>query len=390
MRNTRRTILRTRAARSWARDTRIRREVVGQLLDYAANAVVYWPIERLRELFVRECERGGRDPDEPVAEVAGPELEVEAFWERAQANLRSGKLRLVFVCDRIRPELQRVIEFLNGQMSAEVLGIEVKQYAGEDMRTLVPTLVGQTAEAEARKGRSPRRAREWDEQSFFAALAERRPAAEVGVARALYDWAQERGWAQAFGAGLVDGTWLPTFHVGGAAYAPIAVKTYGSILVRFEFLARRPAFEDRQLRLQLLELVNEIPGVSIGVEAVDGFASVPLGYTGRRPGGTRAVQARSGMGRARRRCHSCEVGARAGTLAAPAPTFVGNQFWLRCQNASHPGAGYRPRNRQDGDPIPSDRADRRASRLRCTRSHRCGTDLPGPAGELARATPVER
>jgi hypothetical protein len=26
-------------------DTRIRREVVGQMLDYAANAVVYWPVE---------------------------------------------------------------------------------------------------------------------------------------------------------------------------------------------------------------------------------------------------------------------------------------------------------------------------------------------------------
>src|SRR5439155_16309436 len=35
-----------------AQDTRIRREVVGQMLDYAANAVVYWPIARLRERFV--------------------------------------------------------------------------------------------------------------------------------------------------------------------------------------------------------------------------------------------------------------------------------------------------------------------------------------------------
>ena len=29
-------------------DTRIRREVVGQMLDYAANAIVYWPVEELR------------------------------------------------------------------------------------------------------------------------------------------------------------------------------------------------------------------------------------------------------------------------------------------------------------------------------------------------------
>lgn len=32
-------------------DTRIRREVVGQMLDYAANAVVYWPVEALRARF---------------------------------------------------------------------------------------------------------------------------------------------------------------------------------------------------------------------------------------------------------------------------------------------------------------------------------------------------
>jgi hypothetical protein len=56
-----------------AHDTGIRREVVGQMLDYAANAVVYWPIERLRERFVRECTAAGRDPAALVAEAAGEE-----------------------------------------------------------------------------------------------------------------------------------------------------------------------------------------------------------------------------------------------------------------------------------------------------------------------------
>src|SRR5690606_21214758 len=32
-------------------DTRIRREVVGQMLDYAANCVVYWPVEYMRAQF---------------------------------------------------------------------------------------------------------------------------------------------------------------------------------------------------------------------------------------------------------------------------------------------------------------------------------------------------
>lgn len=43
-------------------DTRIRREVVGQMLDYAANGVVYWPAERLRVDFETRCAKEGRTP----------------------------------------------------------------------------------------------------------------------------------------------------------------------------------------------------------------------------------------------------------------------------------------------------------------------------------------
>lgn len=35
-------------------DTRIRREVVGQMLDYAANGVRYWPAEELRVRLITE------------------------------------------------------------------------------------------------------------------------------------------------------------------------------------------------------------------------------------------------------------------------------------------------------------------------------------------------
>ncbi len=38
-------------------DTRIRREVVGQMLDYASNAVAHGPVPHLRERFAPNCER---------------------------------------------------------------------------------------------------------------------------------------------------------------------------------------------------------------------------------------------------------------------------------------------------------------------------------------------
>ena len=93
-------------------------------------------------------------PDEVVAESLGDDADVEEFWQQAGDNLRAGKVRMVFVTDEIPRELRRVVEFLNGQMNpAEVIAIEVKQYVGPDgTRTLVPRVIGQTAEVEARKG----------------------------------------------------------------------------------------------------------------------------------------------------------------------------------------------------------------------------------------------
>lgn len=43
-------------------DTRIRREVVGQVMDYAANAVAYWPPSALRQrLDDTHADTGGAD-----------------------------------------------------------------------------------------------------------------------------------------------------------------------------------------------------------------------------------------------------------------------------------------------------------------------------------------
>jgi hypothetical protein len=47
-------------------DSRIRREVVGQMLDYAANAVTYWNLGLLRERY-EEMVRKGREPEDEVA-----------------------------------------------------------------------------------------------------------------------------------------------------------------------------------------------------------------------------------------------------------------------------------------------------------------------------------
>ncbi len=136
-------------------DTRIRREVVGQMLEYAANAVVYWPMEDLRAKFVARCEAAGKDADIELEGFLAGEMEAGVFWSQVETNLEAGKIRLLFVADEIPSELRRIVEFLNEQMkSAEVLAVEIKQFTGQGLKTLVPRVIGQTAEAERAKSTS--------------------------------------------------------------------------------------------------------------------------------------------------------------------------------------------------------------------------------------------
>lgn len=137
-------------------DTRIRREVVGQVLDYAANAVVYWSIEQIIAEFEKQCETDGIEPDQRLESCLGDAQDPDDYWRAVKTNLQAGKVRMLFVADVIPPELRRIVEFLNEQMDpAEVLAVEIKHFVGTGLKTLVPRIIGQTAEAESRKGTTP-------------------------------------------------------------------------------------------------------------------------------------------------------------------------------------------------------------------------------------------
>jgi hypothetical protein len=187
-------------------NTQIRREVVGQMLDYAANAVVYWPVERLRAYFEAACDADGADPADRIAERLGVELDQEAFWQSVETNLRAGRVRLVFVADDIPAELRRVIEFLNEQMDpAEVIGIEVKQYVGEDLRTLVPRVIGQTAFAEGGKSGGRALTTDWDWSAYASSLSEDKISLAHALDSAIEAAARERAlpWQRVFRRGYI-------------------------------------------------------------------------------------------------------------------------------------------------------------------------------------------
>lgn len=263
-------------------DTRLRREVIGQMLDYAANAVAYWPLEDLRLAFENGAAGRGEDPTELIRrhfDAGDSEDCVGAFWEKVKLNLQAHRVRLIFVADVIPPELHRVIEFLNEQMDpAEVLGVEIRQFKGEGLQSLVPRVIGQTATAVQQRRGAKRNPRAWDEASFLDFLQERAGSSAVQIARRMREWASGRGAEIRWGGGAVEPSMVPVVRLpGGTDAAAFSVWGYGKVEMAFEYLSGRPFFREEANRREFLHRLRQVPGLDLPADSYNRRPSFVIG-----------------------------------------------------------------------------------------------------------------
>jgi len=259
-----------------ASDTRARREVVAQMLDYAANGVAYWPIETISGAHHKTAATLGHDPDAELLSFLNGN-ETDAFWRQVDANLRSGRIRMVFVADNISKELVRIIEFLNEQMRrAEVLAIEVEHFLGASgVRTLVPRLVGATPRAQAAKSVEPE---PMSVQEWLSDLEDRKGQSVLKGAERVIALFTDNGFllkptrsqdALAAQITRADGTPVWPFFIR---------KSSGRIETALGNLIHVPAYNDDATRMEILQCIRALP--TDGVRATDnliGWPSVTLG-----------------------------------------------------------------------------------------------------------------
>ena len=148
-------------------DTRLRREVIGQLLEYAANATAYW---RPGELAQLAAATHGDLLDARMNELMDDAV-PEDFWSRVDANLADGRVRLLLVADVIPGETRRIIEFMNDHMPLlDVAAVEVAHYASDDKAAYVPRVFGQTERAKQTKAAQRGPGGKASAESFLASL----------------------------------------------------------------------------------------------------------------------------------------------------------------------------------------------------------------------------
>lgn len=221
-------------------DTRSRREVVGQMFDYAANGHYYWDSSSLKgaaeKLSVKlggslEKAMEGLNPDD--------DLGVDEYFNRMVENLREGQIRLVFFLEKAPMELKSIVDFLNKQMErTEVLLVEAQQYDVEGKRVVIPSLFGYTEEARQAKRTvtiTNGTRRKWNKESFFTDIRTQFNESEVSAMMRLYDICESFSDSITWGTGKIVGSFNPQVR-GICDYGFISVKSSGKIELNFGWL----------------------------------------------------------------------------------------------------------------------------------------------------------
>lgn len=256
-------------------DTRLRREVVGQLLDYAANGAAYWKAGVIADSFAATAAAAGHDPDLKLARFLDGATTPDAFWAQVDANFSAGRMKLVFVADAIPRELARIVEFLNEQMRAEVRAVELSWFTGGGVTALAPRVIGRTERAAAGKsadaGMPPPIDRAGWIAKHLAPLGTETAAAADHFAAIV---AEAGGHADVTKA---QGSIIAVFDLPSTTLYPMSIAPYGrgTVSLNLAYLYSRPAYAAEDTRRQLYDRLTEIVG-ALSTKSLSGFPGFPL------------------------------------------------------------------------------------------------------------------
>jgi len=260
-------------------DTRSRREVVGQMLEYAANGHHYWSADDLRRHAEESAHALDSSLEKALATLLPNDAEgsaegPEEYFERLEENLREGQIRIVFFLEESPFELRSVVDFLNRQMErSEVFLVEARQYSHAGSRIVVPALFGYTEQARLVKRsvnvtRNARR-RRWDRPGFFQHAGEHAEPRTVEAMAQLLDFAESSGCEVGWGTGIHSGS----YNIKEPSVCPRSLITcwsHGDLGFNFGWLTGSETAHEAQRSLR------ELVGRHFDVEVPDGAGGLTL------------------------------------------------------------------------------------------------------------------
>lgn len=149
-----------------ASNPQVRREIIGQLLDYASRL---WKMNT--EEFETLWMKAEKTTQSPLALLDDSEGRIRSAL---QENLNAGKVNLVLAVDHLNDSLKRIVEYLN-EISTDSTGVIVVEFARvveSGVEILIPTSYGAEL-VEAKTNRNERQS--WTVDQFVSWCEEHDP-----------------------------------------------------------------------------------------------------------------------------------------------------------------------------------------------------------------------
>lgn len=168
----------------------IRRMMIAQAIEYAAQLYSEWDSDRMRS----EGEKYWRMKyDKDFLEEISNKFNMQSddeFWKSVNANIKEGKTRVLYACDEIPKEVRQIIEFLNKFSEFDVYGLEVKLHTRGTEILLTTDLIGPTAAEKARKEKEStdpkyNKLKIWTEEEFRRQLRNHNSEKDYSIAEDL-------------------------------------------------------------------------------------------------------------------------------------------------------------------------------------------------------------
>jgi hypothetical protein len=260
-------------------DTRSRREIVGQMFEYAANGHYYWTSDIIRGYAEESAAKRGQNLDESIRALhPSNEESIEAFFSRVQENLREGQLRIVFFLEESPMELRSVVDFLNRQMErSEVLLVEARQYELNKQRVVAPMLFGYTEQARQVKRsvtvNTPSSRKKWDKSSFIAEARSRLGDQQAKTLETIYKQIQDIGYDISWGTGANTGS----FGIKALNICPrslLTIYSNGNMALNFGWINGSDIAE--KARDYFAELIREKVGIRVQDDYMKKYPGYPI------------------------------------------------------------------------------------------------------------------
>ncbi len=254
-----------------ARNAQIRREVIGQVLEYVAQLNKWRAqdvIKAANKYLRSESHQDDLKYNHLFELISGSDKEedlgLEQMYELIDSNLLKGRIKVVIASDSIPDTLKDTVTFINSFSNFDIYVLQIQSFKKEDLQIYAPAIYGYTSKANT--GVSADRM-QWDEDKFFKHL-EKCYGDVKNVIKSLYDFCHELNAEIKWGTGKVAGSFSMLAERNGLKATVFSVcYSESSSYVSVNIGTMKKLFSDEVLDGFRIDL-NQLPGVDFPQQVI--------------------------------------------------------------------------------------------------------------------------